>query len=611
MKPSWVLIGIVVAALLPAPVVHATMFDTFYEESQNASADTKPSERIAQFVVKEMESWNTRGIQLTVDDIDVALAAAYAAEGGDGLCDNKVDMAGNPYTFEFGPASTPGTCLALRASILSVLNAEREAEELGSDLMTIASSSELAVADEPHRPLDMALYTLLLRRVWSGTGASIIPWDGSADSQFDTLDGHLKALDEEDLEKAVLRFHHGYFRDQREADPRMSGVMDQIGDDLSDLASALGITGDPQAVGIFATPKLQAKNVALWIRRDDVGLLWIYPTGAFRLNLRPADEYPEFVNNGESLAYPFAYEGGAPPSGPGIESPLCSRMIGRQGYLCRPLPPTAENCENTDDGSNITLVKCSEEVTETQSGPEICKGFEKLFSDTGLPLQDPANPGRLNPALTKADYAKICSPENKVIYQDDITSNACYVGLCLLQSMSGHTLVPNRNPVLLNEATSPYLACIRPDPQLGLYTEIAEDSPYPLPEYLGVFLVNDFERQYCSKDGDAPQALLGLCAYNDNANAALPIANPLVNEQVTAASSQFLAARGEDFNAIAASVGQRVALNQTIELERKMFAKLAHFIQHIADLFGELKRAPITQSACPWTGMFKIPSPGG
>lgn len=614
-RKSLLTIGVIVGSLSPAltyaaiPYSGDSMFDLFYDELRATYANSKPSERIANFIIEEMESWGDRGISITADDIDLAIAGMQFLDTDDGLCQNKNDMSGNPYVFGQGGSIVPGSCIGLQNDILALLNAEQEIEHLGMDLITLANSAELSITDEPHRPLDMALYTLLLRRVWSGTGASVIPWDGTAESEFDDLDGNLAGLSPRDLDEAVLRFHHGYFRDQRENDPRFSGIQDDVGDDLRAIADRLGITGNPRAVGVFSTPKLQAKNVALWARRDDIGLMWIYPSHVFRLELEAADEYPEFVLNGDNLAYPFAYQGSAPPTGLGIASPLCSRMLGREGYLCRPMPKTVENCDNTGDGSSITLVQCSEEVTTTESGPLICPGFENLFTDTGLPLEDPADPGHLNPALTKADYAKICSPERKIMYQDDITSNACYIALCLQQSMSGHTLVPNRSPVVINEATSPYLACIRPDPQLGLYTEIAEDSPYPLPEYLGHFLVRDFERQYCSKNADAPQPLFGLCAYNDNENASFGVSNPLVNSDITSDLHDRLVERGAEFNAIAGSIGQRVALDQSIELERKMFAKLAHFIQHIADLFLQLERAPLTQSACPWTGMFRSSEP--
>ncbi len=574
-----------------------TMFDLFYASVQDTSPYAKPSDRLARYVIEEMKSWRERGIIITADDIDDALAGVVAHENN-GLCDGKLDIAGRPYTLD------ATACLELQNDILGLLWAEQEIEQLGANLTTLAHTAELAIADEPKRPVDMALYSLLLRRVWSGTGAAVIPWNPDGDEPFAELNLHLEALSSEDLDKAILRFHHGYFRDAREADPRFSGVLDFIGTDLKNIADKIGITGNPRAVGVFSTPALRTKNVALWARKDDIGLMWIYPTHTFRLSLREANAYPQFFENGENLAYPFAYEGNDPPSGAGIASPACSRMMGREGYLCRPRPPAEENCQNPGDGSSITLVKCSERLAPTQSGPSMCTDFSALFTDTGVPLEDPQDPGHLNPALTKADYTKMCSPEQRVLYQSDITSNACYVSLCVLQSMNGHTLIPQRSPVVTNEATSPYLACIRPDPQLGLYTEIAEDSPYPLPEYLGQFLVRDFERQYCTKNGDAPQPLLGLCGYNDNEDAALATVDPQVHTTRTATLAAELRKRGNDFHSIAASIGQRASLDQTLELQRKMFARLAHVIQHVADLFLELRKAPLTQSACPWTGPF-------
>lgn len=599
-----------VAAYAQTTATGDTLFDLFYEETHVTSSQVSPSPRVIRYVQEEMRSWGDRGVVLSVDDIDRAIAGALFQESGDGLCQNKVDTAGQAHEFVQGAATIPGSCLALQSDILALIAAEAEVAELGADLMTIANGAELAIADEPHRPLDMALLSLLLRRVWSGTGASVIPWDGSAASEFAALNDALSALEPEELGDAVLRFHHGYFRDQRENDPRFSGVQDTVGDKLSDLARTLGITGNQSALGIFATPSLRARNVALWARGDDIGLLWIYPTHAPRLRVAAAGAYPEFAENGDALAYPFSYTGDTPAEDRDSETPLCSRMIGRYGYLCRPQPASTTECENTSDGSTIALVQCSPtSSSSTQRGPSVCPEFAGIFTDTGIPLEDPANPGRLNPALTKADYAHICSPEQKVLYQDDVTSNACYIALCLAQSMSGHSLIPGRNSVVTNEASSPYLACIRPDPQLALYTEVAADSPYPLPEYLGQFLVRDFERQYCSKNADAPQALLGLCVYNDNENAALPISAQFANAQLTTQLQEASRKRGEDFTSIAASIGQRVALDQSIQLQRKMFAKLAHFIQHIADMFLELERAPLTQSACPWTGMFRSSTP--
>ncbi len=241
-------IGILLGTLAPASALavipHAgqSMFDLFYDELQSNYVTSKPSERIADFIIEEMESWGTRGIRITADDIDAAIAGALFLESNDGLCQDKNDMSGNPYSFVQGGSFAPGSCISLQNDILALLAAEQEIEQLGTDLMTLVNSAELSIADEPHRPLDMAMYALLLRRVWSGTGASVIPWPGGGDSpnevdqKFDKLNNDLAGLGPRDLDEAVLRFHHGYFRDEREADPRFDDVQTTIHDDLRDLA---------------------------------------------------------------------------------------------------------------------------------------------------------------------------------------------------------------------------------------------------------------------------------------------------------------------------------------------------------------------------------------
>ena len=597
----------IVLALVPASVhAQASTFDLFYEATENETQTNDLMPGLVDFVIREMEHWHTNGIVLTRADIDAALQGKLWAPDGSGLCQNKSSMNGVPYTFIVGGNDSAGACAGLLHDIESLINAEREISSLGTDLLGIAGGTEASIADEPGHAVDMAAMALVLRRVWSGTGSAVIPWDGSADGELQALDGSLSGLSEEELDKAIIRFRHGLFRDQRENDPRFSGIATQVETGLQDLANRLGITGNPRQVGVFAVPKLrQTKNVAVWIRKDDVGLLYVYPTHFPRFSIEQADEYPEISQTGSgTLAYPFEYTGSTPPSGPAIDSPLCSRMVGRQGYLCRPLSDPGENCPSPNASDRITLVKCDDKVFITQSGPRICPDFRKLFENDPN-LTDPANPGELNPNLKLTNTGSICSPEKKVIYQDDIESHACYIGFCLLQSMTGHTLIPNRSPAVINEATSPYLACIRPDPQLGLYTEFVENSPYPVPEYLGTFLGRDFQRQYGATTGNAPQPLPGFCQYDDNLNAALPLNLFSANEQHALEESRSVQYRQEMMNLVAGLAGQRASIDQSIELQRKVFAKLANFIQQTASLLLELKNAPLTKTACPWTGQFK------
>lgn len=593
--------------LTPFQVMAASsMYQLFYEGAMDGISTAELSPDFEQYIIEEMKKWEGEGIILTGEDIRYAVTDKLWGVNGSGLCVNKQSVSGVAYDFTMG-GTHRGSCTQLQADILALIVAERQANQLGADLLAITNGAELAVADEPHRPVNMAEIAMLVRRIWSGTGASVLPWDGTAESDLQDLDDELQGMSTEDLDKAILRFHHGYFRDLREEDPRFSGIADSVGGRLNALASTLRSTGNPDHVGIFAIPKLKTPNVALWARRDDIGLHWIYPSHITRLRYEVADQYPELVLNSETLAYPFEYEGSR-TSPDNVKSPVCSRTMGREGYLCRPLPDPEQNCDDPSDPDAISLVLCDEKVTRTVSGPSVCADFGQLFADDGTPLEDPSSPGEVNPALTEADVAKICSPERKILYKDDIESHACYIAFCLLQSMSGHTLVPNRSPVVMNEAQSPYLACMRTDPQIGLYTELVGESPYPMPEYQGSFLVRDFDRAYCGVFGDAPQPLGGLCAYNDNAQAALPHYTAVFNAQMIEREGTAIRYRQEVANSLAAAVGQRVALDQSAEVQRKTFAKLANFIDQIASLILELRHAPLTQTACPWTGHFRSSS---
>lgn len=592
------------ALLLPqAGSAQNSLFELVYKEAERAHPRVYPSDQLTQFVIREMQTWKGSGIQLTQDAVKYALEENQSA-----LCKDKVTVAGTPIQFVLGGNTSGESCIGLQRDILSLLASEQEAEQLGADLLTIVSGSELAAANEPHRPLEMGKMAMLLKRTWIGTGGAVIPWDGTADSEVQALDSAIAALSPDDLDKAVLRFHHGYFRDRREADPAFSGVAGSVGDALKAIAGKLRITGDPTMVGEFATPKLtMTPNVALWARKDDLGILWVYPMHFARVEVERAGKYPVIVRGGETLAYPFSYKGSTPPTDPEIRSPLCSRSLGRFGYLCRPQPPFGGDCARPgSDG--ITLVKCSEKTTETESGPKACAETGNLYSDTGVPLEDPGNPAHLNPGLEPADLGEICTPGTKVLYQDDIASNTCYIDHCLIQSMRRHTLVPNRNTVLLNEATSPFLACIRRDPQLGRYTEIAHPTPFAFPPYIGHLLTMDYEREYCVKNGNAPHPLAGYCAYRSSRRSNSPDIMQIFNAVATDIEAQEVAEDQDTVLSAAANIGERAALEQSFTVQQKVFGSLASFVRQVVDLLLELKNAPLTRTPCPWTGPFKTSS---
>lgn len=592
----------------------ASMFDLFMEDAKNRGPLGFPSDQVMDFVIDEMHRWKDDGVMLTRDDIRLAVK-----DTKDELCQDKATFTGRPIIFSIG-AEDAG-CVGLRDEIMRLVLLEQQADKLGDDLLMAANGSELAISDEPHRPVKMGTLSLALKRVWSGTGVGLIPWDEDADADFDALDTALASLSSQDLDRAILRFHHGYFRDDREADPRFSSIATDIQSSLQAIAATLDITDDPKAVGEFLTPPFkQVGNVALWARKDDLGLMWVYPSHFTRLGVRKVADYPEIASGpiAKVLAYPFEYEGSSSSASSAVRSPLCSRTVGRQGYLCRKASVSAVQCtsssssssssssESSDDRAVISLVECSPiDIKTTSAGPDVCRGLKNLYLDNGTTLTAPGNPGQLNPNLKPADTAKLCSPETKILYPDGISTHACYVGHCLSQSMSGHTLVPNRNAVLINEQTSPYLSCIRADPRLGLYSETAHKTPFSVPPYVGHFLVQDFEREYCIKNGDAARGALSDCSFRTDAIAQSPSYQGMSAVETIVRNARDVGKTQNEFLSVALPLGQRVALDQAIPVNQKLFAAMAQFIRQMADLLGDLKRAPLTLTPCPWTGPFK------
>ena len=234
----------------------------------------------------------------------------------------------------------------------------------------------------------------------------------------------------------------------------------------------------------------------------------------------------------------------------------------------------------------------------------MCTDFDRLYKDTGQSLLTPD--GKPNTQhLTPIGSANLCDPNTAVLFEHDIPSNACYIGLCVLQTLSGHTLIPGRNSVLVGEESAPYAACIRPDPQLGTYMEVAINSPYPLPMYIGHLLVRDFDREYCLRNGDPPLGLAGLCAFQDSTGARSPDANQYTFAQLLERDDGAIVTDQLQLLVGAAAIGQRAALDQTIETERKVFAAITNFVSQIATLLQSLSRAPLTKTPCPWTGPFR------
>ncbi len=602
MRRLLVAIGLSLLLLPASSRAASSLFDLFYDEARQAQPSSMPSKRITDFVIAEMKTWNDEGIMIDENDIAAAIKGDLTT-----LCGDKLNAAGQRIDIGFNDTPQGSGCNGIQSTILSLIKRERETEELGTDLLTIANGSELAVADEPGRPVSMSQLASLLRKVWSGTGMVAIPWNGDATPAFKALDTALAS--EQDLDAVVLRFQHGYFRDAREQDPRFATIGTGIADKLKDLAEKLAIKGDPTAIGEFATLPLTVPNVRLWTRKDDLGLMWQYPSHFARVKIEEAKEYPtkrEMTGSAaDALAYPFSYGGSEVPAAK-VVSPLCSRTVGRSGYLCRPLPATSPSCKPSQapDAKAITLVKCGETSGTVSDGPRICPDFKALYQDTGESLL--TEDGKPNTdALEPADPSTICWPGTQVLYGNDIPSNACYVGLCVLESLKGHTLIPGRNSVLTGEQSAPYAACIRPDPQLGTSMEVATNSPYPLPQYMGPSLVREFDREYCLRSGDPPLGLASFCSFDVTSRVQSPDASQAALGLLAARDAASVTNDQSLLLAAASAIGERAALDQTIETERKVFAAVTGFVSEMNDLFSSLSRALLTQTPCPWTGPFR------
>jgi len=581
---------------LPLSVSAASIFDAFWTNTLEVMPGSPPSEDSIDFVIESVKTWSYNGIILEKNDVLAALA------GNDiKLCTEKKDTTGKDLNLGLGTAIGGSSCKSLQQDIIDLVAAERVAEILADDLLSLSISSELVIADEPREVMDIPIVMQGMKRLWQSSGATILPWDPAADEALNHLKDALYA--EEDIPVMMLKFHHGKFRSDKEADPRFDGVGDRVGSALQFLADQLGIDPDTDDVQTIIAPPLGVENIRLWLRTDDLGLFWDVPIKEVHPGLIVPEEYPVYHEQGDRLAYPFFYEGtfNTPPK---TLSPLCSRPMAKLGYLCRPLPEPSSLCKPKDSRA-ISLVSCPKDpiIKTVEQTTSVCLDTYPIYEDDGsTPLYDPNMPGVLNPALSKATPGTICQPEIRVQYPIGILQNLCYTDSCVRESMSGHSLIPGRNPVLAYESMSPYLACIRPDPELGFYSESPNDTATQIPPYLGVDLAIDYIRALCQTTGSVPHPLAGYCAYQDNIRAAVPTTIQADHFGKMAQEQEDVSILQTGVQSLAAISGLRLATSQAVLVHKNALQPLAAFIQQMADLFRELERAPPPDAACPWTG---------
>jgi hypothetical protein len=558
-----------------------------------------PSQQVEKFILKEMRRWGENGIVLQKEDLSLVQKGDFRA-----LCDKKKDVNDKDIAFITGGPSEKGSCLGLVSDLVTLIDRERDALALADDLLSLASSDELAIADEAGRPLDLAGTSDALRRIWSGTGSvtpSALP--SSIDAEIEALKSAL-SQEKENLPRILLRYHFGYFRDKRERDQRLTSDGAAIGEALNAIAKKLTITGDQSKKGNRGYHVFSSLNIVLWVRQDDLGLHFITPVSFEYPELKLAGDYPVFAADHPFVAYPFDYTD--TPTEPSRETPLCERPNAARGFLCRKATHSLASCALPSDRTTISLFECPPAATAQRT--DACVTDVDFREDTGGPLIDPNAPSTLHSNLPRiTDSATICTPEKSVIYPDTILGHLCYAQACLSTSLTEHTLIPGRNPVVADEMSMPFLACMRDDPRLGLGVEIPAQVAVRLPRYRGYDLVREVEQLYCGMNGSAPQPLLSLCSpANDDAKR---VQTDQVEYATTLSREFFEGKRNrQDLEAMASVIGKQASAEQTTDVLRMLFLTLASTLNETASLFQELQNAPLTTTPCPWTGGFSSSS---
>lgn len=567
----------------------ASVFDMFFAEAGEQLQPLGLRKPSVDFIIQTMKSWGDKGITLTEADLESAMNDSLEH------CIDKKDAAGAPLDMQNRPA-----CSALTTVIKSLVYAEQEAQRLGDDLLIVAGAGELAIADEAHRPTPIGYKSAAFSAMLKGEGSPLKAWPKDAEPELQAV---LMALKQEaaagTLDQAVWRFHHGYYRDVTEGDPRLATYGVKVEKALLALATKLGVNPQTTEISEFLTPKrTDVPNIAIWARTDDVGVHVIFPTHFPRFDIQPAKDYPAMRVGGETLGYPYSYArpGAVPPAVALYREPLCSRVTGSGGYLCRSVPALPTQCTAQSTGGAITLTVCDEKA-QRYSQPPDCSAVEQLFIDDGAPLSTKT------PGIDSADPATVCTPDTRILYGDSLIGHACYITQCVEQSARDHSIIGGRNPVVSMEPAWPFLPALRSDPQLGMYTEAGGSALIrPLPEYLGPSLIAEVDRAYCNPSGLPPPALVGLCEYNKNKIAASPL--PLIAETIFSGLREEVALADAESTplTVGVSAALRLSLDQTFPLYAASAESLAEIMRGITSLFNELPSAAITRTACPWVG---------
>lgn len=383
-----------IAALLTTGSAHAqslygTMKQLTEQRIENKMADLKMEPYLIDVI--EIED-----VTLTEDMIDQAMQGDLSTTD---LCLNA--------------GGTPSKCEALEGDIRREAERVRWIRELAVDMQLITASYELnadGYTGREDRTMTMMLQGVA--NIWRSGVDELISYNPAGkirtavlddptvvDGPIGDLQGALSALREtgdsyygdqqESLQKvasAVHRYRHG-FQEVKNEGSCDDGVGDgtplelltvrwcDVEDALEDIWDELPHDSDefdpelePNEVAVFPTRTLGGLNIVVWMRNDDVGIIWDIPMEPVLPGLLSLDD--DVLEYGE-------YD--EPEKAPLEEKSICSHPLGKRGYLCRVTeqPECPTETDPPVEVNKIQLVGCVVENTQfpkdiTESGPNIC-----------------------------------------------------------------------------------------------------------------------------------------------------------------------------------------------------------------------------------------------
>jgi hypothetical protein len=312
-------------------------------------------------------------------------------------------------------------CMEVAAQIVEVAQRESWIRALGRDLMMIATSYEPEADGHTGRKHELSVKLPAAMYWWqSGSDRATNPAmstkirlmtvdDDEFEEHADDISGILSDFSFDSIVTLLQRYKHGYAVvqgkdnrgdcDEDEDEGGGGGELGELTIRSCELEVALHKTwedlphdelqnvqeGELVVFPVFDLTVPGFSNVVLWLRADDVGLLWGLP-------VQPV--LPDITVPGGS------YIGG--PGAPGLDEGICSHAFGKRGYLCRPQeledcpidlePLEPEQGEEEPVGGTIELHACVPHKFETrkiESGSNSCQvGGWRIPTEPSIMLQE-------------------------------------------------------------------------------------------------------------------------------------------------------------------------------------------------------------------------------